>query len=94
MTPLELLLSKLPGARKSGSGWSARCPAHEDRHASLSIAQSDDGRVLLHCHAGCDTSAVLAALGLGLPDLFPAKPDTPRANRGGRVYPDGERLPD
>jgi len=55
MTPLELLLSKLPGVRKSGSGWSARCPAHDDRHASLSVSSSDDGRVLLHCHAGCDT---------------------------------------
>jgi hypothetical protein len=50
--------------------------------------------VLLHCHAGCDPLAVLAALGLGMNDLFPAKPDAPRANRGGRVYPDGERLPD
>lgn len=29
MTPLELLLTKLPGAKKSGRGWSARCPAHD-----------------------------------------------------------------
>jgi len=27
MTPLELLLSKLPGVKKLSSGWSARCPA-------------------------------------------------------------------
>jgi putative DNA primase/helicase len=87
MTPLEFLLSKLPGARKSGSGWSARCPAHDDRHASLSVSTGDDGRVLLRCHAGCDTAAIVAALGLSLADLFPAKPATPRANRGGRAFP-------
>lgn len=87
MTPLELLLSKLPGKKKSGSGWSARCPAHDDRHASLSVSTGDDGRVLLRCHAGCDTAAIVAALGLGLADLFPAKPDAPRAKRGGRAYP-------
>jgi hypothetical protein len=55
MTPLELLLLKLPGAKKSGSDWSARCPAHDDRHASLSVSPGDDGRLLLLCHAGCDT---------------------------------------
>lgn len=71
MMPLELLLSKLPGARKSGSGWAARCPAHEDRRASLSVRQADDGTILVKCHAGCNTSAVLSAVGLQLRDLFP-----------------------
>ena len=73
MTPVELLLSKLPGAKKSGAGWSARCPAHDDQQASLSVSAGDDGTALLKCHAGCDTSAVLAAIGLTLADLFPAK---------------------
>ncbi len=73
MTPVELLLSKLPGAKKSGDGWSARCPAHDDQQASLSVAAGDDGTALVKCHAGCDTSAVLAAVGLTLADLFPAK---------------------
>src|SRR5262249_13595318 len=30
MTPLESLLARLPGAKKAGNGWSARCPAHDD----------------------------------------------------------------
>ena len=71
MTPVELLLSKLSGVKKSGKGWDAICPAHEDRRASLSVGVADDGRPLLHCHAGCDTSVVLAAIGLTWPDLFP-----------------------
>lgn len=48
----------------------AQCPAHEDRTASLSLGAGDDGRVLLHCHAGCSTEEVVAALGLKMVDLF------------------------
>lgn len=91
MTPVEELLAKLPGAKKVGHGWSARCPAHEDRRASLSIAQSDDGTVLLKCHAGCDTAAVLAAVGLTLANLFtPRKYATPVRN--GKAPPDGRTF--
>ncbi len=50
----------------------ARCPAHEDRLPSLSLAEGADGRALLHCFAGCDTGAeILPALGLAWSDLFP-----------------------
>jgi putative DNA primase/helicase len=78
MTPIEALLKKLPGARRSGSGWSARCPAHDDQRASLSIAEGDDGRALLRCHAGCHVEAVCAAIGLRVSDLMPAA-EVPRA---------------
>lgn len=50
------------GGRKAGSGWTAHCPAHEDRTPSLSIRDSDDGKVLVRCHAGCDQERVIAAL--------------------------------
>src|SRR5262245_35472450 len=73
MTPLETLLAKLPGAKHVGNGWSARCPAHDDRRASLSISQSDDGKALVKCHAGCEMAAILAAIGLKLTDLFPTE---------------------
>ncbi len=36
------------------------CPAHDDRHPSLSLSQRD--AVLWHCHAGCPRSQVVAAL--------------------------------
>ena len=53
--------------RKVGGCWMARCPAHKDRNPSLSIRASNDGKVLVHCHAGCDQGDVIAALrGLGL----------------------------
>ena len=56
-------------ARRSGDGWLARCPAHTDRNPSLSINEQD-GKILLHCHAGCTTEAVCAAVGIEMRELF------------------------
>jgi len=79
VTPVELVLSKLPKAKRNGTGWQARCPAHNDRRPSLSIAEGDGGRALLHCHAGCTAEAVASALGLKMADLMPeAAPALPR----------------
>ena len=64
------LSSLLHGKRIGRGKWVARCPAHPDRHPSLSIAEGKTG-VLLKCmSAGCETSAVLEALGLRWSDLF------------------------
>ena len=49
---------------------SAQCPAHDDRDPSLSIRECDDGKVLVHCFAGCKTEDILGALGLAWGDLF------------------------
>jgi putative DNA primase/helicase len=48
-------------AVKQGNEFYARCPAHNDGTASLSLKEKD-GRVLWHCHAGCDYDAVASAL--------------------------------
>jgi hypothetical protein len=56
---------------KYGAGWRARCPAHADGTPSLSIALGRDGRMLLHCWAGCEVKAILAVLRLRWSDLFP-----------------------
>ena len=66
-------LGRLEGVRKTPSGWDARCPAHEDGHASLSVAAIDSGMILLHCHAGCDPGAVVGKLGLTMRDLMPSR---------------------
>ncbi|MBM3380487.1 MAG: virulence-associated protein E [Betaproteobacteria bacterium] len=55
-------IAKALGGRKAGSGWSARCPAHDDRTPSLSLRDSSDGKVLVRCHAGCDQDEVIAHL--------------------------------
>lgn len=61
----------LHGVRRASGGYLARCPAHTDHEPSLSVSAGRDGRILLHCWAGCRTEAVLEALGLAWPDLFP-----------------------
>jgi putative DNA primase/helicase len=48
--------------RRIPSGWIARCPAHEDRNPSLSLKDGEDGRILVHCHAGCEQIALIGAL--------------------------------
>lgn len=63
-------LARALQARRSGDGWMAKCPAHDDRNPSLSI-QEKGGKVLVHCHAGCSQRAVidaLSALGLWQPE--------------------------
>lgn len=56
-------LGRSLGGKRAAKGWIARCPAHEDRHASLSISESADGaRVLWKCHAKCPQEDVKRAL--------------------------------
>ena len=83
--PLEVVLGALKsrGVRvmKSGTRYTCRCPAHDDRNPSLSFGAGDDGRVLIKCFAGCTLDAVCGALGLSSSDLFPAESNTDRPKR-------------
>jgi hypothetical protein len=79
MTPVELVLTKLPDAKQNGQGWQALCPAHKDQNPSLSIAEGDDGRALLKCHAGCTTENVVTALEITMADLMPTTKSNEKA---------------
>jgi hypothetical protein len=68
------IMERFADAKRNGRGFMARCPAHDDKTPSLSIAESEDGGVLLKCHAGCPTEDVVRAAGLKMSDLFPEKP--------------------
>lgn len=62
---------------RNGEGWLVRCPAHDDRHPSLSIRDGENGRVLVKCHAGCSFEVIRDALReMGLWDGSPSKPVT------------------
>jgi hypothetical protein len=78
MTIAELL-GRLEGVQRTQNGWQARCPAHDDRRASLSIMEGWKG-IVLHCHAGCSPEAVAAKMGLSLADLFNGKPSSNTAS--------------
>jgi len=68
----EILLEKLDKVKRTGTGrWLACCPAHADKGPSLSIRETDDSPVLVHCFAGCSAVDILAAVGLELRDLYP-----------------------
>jgi len=84
---VTILISRLEGVRRSGSGWRADCPnAHSKARGSLSITEGEDGRILLSCFACHDTPAILRALGLELADLFleRIKDPSPAARRAAR----------
>ncbi|WP_455480983.1 hypothetical protein V3564_00890 [Bartonella sp. B12(2025)] len=49
-------------AHEHGHDEFARCPVHDDRNPSLSLSDSDDGRLLLCCHAGCPFSEIIRIL--------------------------------
>jgi hypothetical protein len=90
LDPVQSVLDRLEDARQTGQNqWQARCPAHDDSHASLSIGQGDAGKVLLYCHV-CGkeaTPAIVESIGLtmsdldppehGVPPLIPHKPKPP-----------------
>ena len=89
--PIEKVLSALqargsqvkerPGNSTCRKRYTATCPAHDDKKASLSITEYTDGTVGLRCFAGCSTEAICNSLGLAVSDLMRTgldiKPRTP-----------------
>jgi putative DNA primase/helicase len=71
-SPIRRVLAELGLSPEQGrSQYSARCPAHDDNSASLSIGVKPDGTVGLTCHAGCSADTVCSALGITTANLFP-----------------------
>ena len=76
------LLTRLHKVKRVGDGrWMACCPSHDDRSPSLSIRETDDGRVLIHCWSGCGAADVLGAVGLDFDALFPPKTESGKRER-------------
>lgn len=75
--PADRILKRLKSLnlRTCGSGpeWQAICPAHADTNPSLSIKETSDGTVLLHCHAGCRTVDILRVLEMKESGLYPSR---------------------
>lgn len=69
MMRLEEVLALLSGHRRSGKGYKARCPAHDDGKPSLGVWKRPDGNAGVKCHAGCSEDQVWAALGVLKPAL-------------------------
>lgn len=82
----DVLLARLDGVMRSGSGWRARCPACGGKSRKVSICEAENGTTLLNCFGCHDTPGILAAIGLHLVDLFPARmePASPAARAEAR----------
>lgn len=66
MTSAEEIARAL-GGKKTGNGWIAKCPCHEDSSPSLSIGEGEEGKPLLKCFAGCENTRLIEYLrGRGL----------------------------
>jgi hypothetical protein len=66
---IESLLERLDGVRRSGGGFVAICPAHDDHTPSLNIREGERG-LLVKCWAGCTLENICEALGIQTRDLF------------------------
>ena len=71
---LLTMLQGVSGPNASGE-YTAKCPAHQDRTASLTAtvkASPKDGKekIYLCCHAGCTGADIMAALGISAKDLI------------------------
>lgn len=85
MTPALSKIIDATGAKKNGVGYKGHCLAHDDSNPSLSISEGDDGRVLLKCHAGCTTDAVVRSMGMTMAELMPDKVPQKSAEASPRI---------
>ena len=70
---LSELISCFNGVKRNNNGsYQCKCPVHNDKKASMTISVKND-KLLLHCHAGCKTEDILAAVGLSMSDLCEEK---------------------
>jgi len=89
----DILLQHLNRVKRTGQGrYMARCCAHEDKSASLSVRELDDGRVLVHCFAGCSVEEVLGAVGLTFDALYPPRTDQHIVKGEKRPFPAADIL--
>ena len=67
----EEIIGRFNVVRNNNDKCMCRCPAHNDRIASLSITYNRaDKKTLMKCGAGCETNDVLECVGLSISDLF------------------------
>lgn len=76
----EIVKCLLECKKINNNSYMAKCPAHNDKRASLSIKESDE-KILIHCFAGCKTEDIVKRMGLTMKDLFKKKYENNKENK-------------
>jgi hypothetical protein len=66
----ENVLDRLNVASRNGEKAMSFCPAHNDRSSPSLSLKAENGKLLLHCFAGCHPEDIVSKIGLGMKDLF------------------------
>lgn len=68
----EFVSRHFPGAKRRPNGqYLVKCPAHADKHPSLSIGQGEKGGIVLKCFAGCKAEDICDALHIDIAEIMP-----------------------
>ena len=81
----DSVLDKLSNIQDCGEYLKARCPAHEDDRASLSLAIGRTGHLIMKCHAGCSFQEILGAARIEMAETFSDSGEKKPAKRGGGI---------
>jgi AAA domain/Domain of unknown function (DUF3854) len=90
---IDELLSHFKDVTPNGRNrWKVLCPCHQDSKASLAVALGKNGRILLHCHAGCDVQTILDTISISMQALFESGETTSIRSRREEISPETARL--
>jgi len=70
LAAFEDVLDKLEVASRNGEKAMSFCPAHDDRNSPSLSLKAENGKLLLHCFAGCRPEDIVSEIGLRMNDLF------------------------
>jgi biotin operon repressor len=70
LADFENVLDKLEVADRNGEKAICYCPAHDDRNRPSLSLKAENGKLLLHCFAGCQPQDIVSEMDLEMKDLF------------------------
>ena len=90
---IQIVFKQITSGQGSWSGetFNRKCPAHDDKRASLSITLGED-KILMRCHAGCGFDPICEGLGIKPHHTFRTGKVHLRARQKGIVGPRPEEL--
>ena len=78
---IHRLLAGLKNVQEHDGYYTALCPVHDDQNNSLSVTATDDEKILVKCHTGCDAKQIVYSAGLTWSDMFPPRESRKQVNR-------------